>query len=40
VQRDWLPEVARVTHGSRRLMDQSPAQPTEAELLAMLEAAY
>ena len=40
VQRDWLPEVARVTHGSRRLMDQSPAQPTEAEILAMLEAAY
>ena len=40
VPRAWLPEVARITHGTRRLMDQSPAQPTEAELVAMLEAVY
>ncbi len=40
VPRAWLPDVARITHGTRRLMDQSPAQPTEAELVAMLEAVY
>ncbi len=40
VPRAWLPEAARITHGTRRLMDQSPAQPTEAELVAMLEAVY
>ena len=40
VERSWLPEVAKITHGTRRLMDQSPAQPTIPELEMMLEAVY
>ena len=40
VERALLPEVARISCGTRRLMDQSPVQATEAELLELLEAVY
>ena len=40
VKHEWLPEVARISAGTTRLMQQSPAQATEAELLEMLEAVF
>ncbi len=40
VEHASLPEVARISFGTRRLMDQSPVQVTESELLEMLEAVY
>ncbi|MCH7630092.1 MAG: iron-containing alcohol dehydrogenase, partial [Proteobacteria bacterium] len=40
VKRAWLPDVARIAAGTKRLMRQSPVQATEAELLEMLEAVY
>ena len=40
VKREWLPEVARISADNKRLMQQSPVQATEAELLDLLESAY
>ncbi len=37
---DEVLNVARISIGTRRLMDQSPVQVTEAELLELLAAVY
>ncbi len=40
VSREWLPNVARGTAGNTRLMNQSPLQPSEEEMVRLLETVY
>jgi alcohol dehydrogenase class IV len=40
LSREQLPSIATKAFSIKRLMDTNPRQPTEADLLGILEAAY